>query len=123
MPANNAKTCREVWMEMESATKTGQVRNFTRTIDMADFTVVTELFPQEALHVYSHWNLEEPVSEEHRKKYFSAHRGGLQRRHEGQDCKRGGLSDEIPKIKESCHYHSAQPQRRSLLRRGCKVYA
>lgn len=45
---------------------------------MSDYTVATDLFPLEALKVYSAWNLEDPIDENDRMKYFSAHRGGSQ---------------------------------------------
>jgi len=55
-----------------------QIRNYTRLIDMTDYTVETDLFPREALVVYSAYNMEEDVAPEDRKRYFSAHRGGSQ---------------------------------------------
>jgi len=45
---------------------------------MDNWLVETDLFPKEALEVYSSWNLEQEVSPEMREKYFSAYRGGSQ---------------------------------------------
>ena len=45
---------------------------------MTNHTVETDLFPLAALQVYSAYNLEEPIPEQDRVKYFSAHRGGSQ---------------------------------------------
>eukprot|EP00586_Coscinodiscus_wailesii_P018558 CAMPEP_0172500518 /NCGR_PEP_ID=MMETSP1066-20121228/139542_1 /TAXON_ID=671091 /ORGANISM="Coscinodiscus wailesii, Strain CCMP2513" /LENGTH=53 /DNA_ID=CAMNT_0013274799 /DNA_START=32 /DNA_END=190 /DNA_ORIENTATION=+ len=42
------------------------------------YTVETDLFPVEALQVYSAYNLDDQILEEDRSKYFSAHRGGSQ---------------------------------------------
>ncbi len=54
------------------------IRNYSRRILLGNeeaFTVPTELFPVEALKVYSAWNLEDPIRDEDRAKYFSKHRG------------------------------------------------
>ena len=74
----HAKTCREVYDDMNAKLKEGMVRNYTSLIKMQDFTVATELFPIKALEVYSAYNLGEDIKEEDREKYFSAHRGGSQ---------------------------------------------
>jgi len=67
--------------------KTKFVRNYSRRIQMGGgagdgytngYTVETELFPIEALNVYSAYNLEETILDGDRSKYFSAHRGGSQ---------------------------------------------
>ena len=72
-------SCREAYELMCEATA-GQtpVRNFSLTIELDPWLVETDLFPQEALEVYSAWNLEQEISEPMREKYFSAHRGGSQ---------------------------------------------
>lgn len=57
------------------------IRNFNCRIHMGDeeqFTIETDLFPINALQVYSAWNLEEEISEEDKARFFSAHRGGSQ---------------------------------------------
>ena len=61
-----------------SLQKSKLVRNYHRCIDMTNYTVETELFPLQALKVYSAYNLEDVIDEGDRKKYFSAHRGGSQ---------------------------------------------
>ena len=76
---NDIKSCHEVWEEMNYLlTNSKLIRNYSQNIDMSDYTVATELFPIEALVVYSAWNLEDPIDENDRLKYFSAHRGGSQ---------------------------------------------
>ncbi len=77
-------TCHQVWEEMNSLLSnpgTKFIRNYSRSIDMSPskgYTVETDLFPLEALKVYSAYNLQGEIEEEQRKKYFSAHRGGSQ---------------------------------------------
>jgi len=84
-------SCRQAWEEMNkelallfpsSTQKSKLIRNFTRQIkignDETQYTVETDLFPKEALQVYTAWNLEDTIQEKHKKKYFSAHRGGNQ---------------------------------------------
>eukprot|EP00553_Chaetoceros_curvisetus_P008670 CAMPEP_0204618204 /NCGR_PEP_ID=MMETSP0717-20131115/4934_1 /ASSEMBLY_ACC=CAM_ASM_000666 /TAXON_ID=230516 /ORGANISM="Chaetoceros curvisetus" /LENGTH=216 /DNA_ID=CAMNT_0051631895 /DNA_START=10 /DNA_END=660 /DNA_ORIENTATION=- len=96
-------TCHEVWEEMNSLLSNPQtkfIRNYSRSIDMSPstiapnegYTVETELFPVEALKVYSAYNLQDEIEEEQRKKYFSAHRGG------SQGDYREGMKDKIANV-------------------------
>ena len=73
------KSCREAYELMVQLTE-GQtpVRNLHLDIQLDPWLVETDLFPQEALEVYSRWNLELGISAEMREKYFSSHRGGSQ---------------------------------------------
>lgn len=85
-------SCRQVWEEMnELLSTTKLIRNFSRRITMHKtnasndnqttkngYTVETDLFPIQALNVYSAYNLGDTIKEEDRTKYFSAHRGGSQ---------------------------------------------
>ena len=77
----SAVSCRQVWDEMnELLSKQNLVRNYNRRITMANhnYTVETELFPIEALKVYSNYNLGKDIQTKDKEKYFSAHRGGSQ---------------------------------------------
>lgn len=85
----NLMTCKQVWEEMNDLLcNKKMIRNFSRRIQICppfgtdqnenNYTIETELFPVEALKVYSAYNLEDPIEEEKRRKYFSAHRGGSQ---------------------------------------------
>ena len=77
--SNESVSCRHVWNEMnELLSKQKLVRNYNRRIDMANYTVETELFPIEALKVYSDYNLGKVINPQDKEKYFSAHRGGSQ---------------------------------------------
>lgn len=83
------------------------VRNYSREIVMGSsskkddmkngFTVETELFPIKALSVYSAYNLEDPILEEDRAKYFSAHRGG------SQGDYREGMKSKIANVVDCLH--------------------
>ena len=73
------KSCRETWQLMTELTAKGNfVRNFQQTIRMDDWAIETDLFPAEALEAYTSWNLEHPVSDKLKQRYFSEHRGGSQ---------------------------------------------
>jgi hypothetical protein len=81
MSSEETLTCKQVWDEMNallSVKNTKLIRNYNRTINMTNFSVETDLFPLAALQVYSAYNLEEPIQEQDRIQYFSAHRGGSQ---------------------------------------------
>jgi len=82
--------CHQVWDEMnELLADKKLIRNYARRIQLGpcggggnkddnNYTIKTELFPVEALKVYSAYNLGDTIEEEERQKYFSAHRGGSQ---------------------------------------------
>ncbi len=66
------------------------------------YTIETDLFPIEALKVYSSYNLGENIREEDRKKYFSAHRGGSQGDYrEGMQKKMANVVDCLTKFPSS----------------------
>lgn len=73
-------TCREVFNEMTSSlTNKKFIRNFCRRrICMKNYVIETDLFPTEALRVYSSYNLGDDVSAQDKQKYFTNHRGGKQ---------------------------------------------
>ena len=91
--AADVRSCRAVFEQMNELTAGGGViRNFHADIAMLDHVVETELFPYPALAAYSAWNLELPVSDEQRRTYFSAHRGG------NQGDYRGGMRDKVANV-------------------------
>lgn len=86
-------TCRQVWEEMNTLlSKEKFIRNYSRCIQMGQhrgteacddettkgYNIETDLFPLEALKVYSAHNLGDNIKEVDQAKYFSAHRGGSQ---------------------------------------------
>ena len=103
MGTDEIKSCRETWEIMTQLTgKHGSIRNFQQTIRMDDFVVETELFPIEALMVYSAWNLEQDISEENIQAYFSDHRGGSQGDYRaGMKSKLSNVVDCLKKFPES----------------------
>ena len=104
--SSETKSCREVWEEMNNLlAKSKLIRNYSRSIDMSDYTVVTELFPFEALMVYSAWNLEDSINENDRSKYFSAHRGG------SQGDYRAGMRNKIAKKRQETARQINVPRR------------
>jgi Thymidylate synthase len=86
----NPLNCKQVWEEMnEMLANTKMIRNYARCIQLGpsggkeegtnnSYTIKSDLFPVEALKVYSAYNLGDVIEEEERRKYFSAHRGGSQ---------------------------------------------
>lgn len=101
---SEALSCRQVWEEMNDLlskpnpqmndllSKPNHVRNYDRRINMANYTVETDLFPIEALRVYSNYNLGQVIQIEDKEKYFSAHRGG------SQGDYREGIQDKIANV-------------------------
>ena len=62
-------------MTDQSAAK--DIRNYNQTIDMRAYTVITDMFPLDALKAYSAYNLGDAIQDAD-KKYFNADRGGKQ---------------------------------------------
>lgn len=85
-------TCRQAWEQMTALTVAGPVRNHHVELAMSDHVVETDLFPVVALDVYSDWNLELPVSDADRERYFTARRGG------GQGDYRAGMRAKIANV-------------------------
>jgi len=73
MPQN----CRTAWEHMNDLCAEGPVRNFVQVLDMSDYVVETELFPEAALNAYSALNMEKELTAEQRQ-YISEMRGGAQ---------------------------------------------
>ena len=91
--SNGSLSCRQVWDEMNDLlSKQKLVRNYNRRINMANYTVETELFPIEALKVYSNYNLGQVIQTDDKEKYFSVHRGG------SQGDYREGIKDKIDNV-------------------------
>jgi thymidylate synthase len=82
-------SCQETYQLMKRlTTKHGMIRNFHQNVRMDNWEVETDLFPKEALEVYSAWNLEQDISSEDKKKYFLPYRGGSQGDYrDGMDAK------------------------------------
>ena len=70
-------SCRNAWQRMSDLCADAPVRNFVQTLDMTDYLVETELFPQAVLEAYSAWNLEDEITNQ-QKTFFSDLRGGGQ---------------------------------------------
>ena len=69
--------CRAAWQHMTEISRTESVRNFVQTLDMSDYLVVTELFPEEILVAYSTFNMEKELNDE-QMQFMSSTRGGAQ---------------------------------------------
>ena len=62
---------------MTAACADGPVRNYVQTLDMSDFLVVSDVFPQAVLEAYTAYNLGKPLSAE-QKNMMNESRGGSQ---------------------------------------------
>ena len=71
------KNCRDAWQHMTEVSKDASVRNFTQSLDMSDYLVETDVFPEEVLVAYSAYNMERELSAE-QAKFMNANRGGAQ---------------------------------------------
>ena len=69
--------CRDAWQHMCEACADQPVRNFVQLLDMSDFLVETELFPEEALLAYSALNMEKSLTQD-QQRHINEHRGGAQ---------------------------------------------
>ena len=98
-------SCQEAYHLMCQLTE-GQkmIRNLHLDIQLDPWLVETDLFPQEALEVYSAWNLEHDIPADMREKYFSAHRGG------SQGDYRDGMRAKIDNVVD-CLQHYPQSKR------------
>jgi thymidylate synthase len=77
MMTTEAKNCRNAWQHMTEVSKNASVRNFTQSLDMSDYLVETDVFPEEVLVAYSAYNMEKDLTPE-QKKFMNANRGGAQ---------------------------------------------
>lgn len=85
------KSCRQAWRDMTTATQNDSVRNYVQLLDMSDYLVETDLFPQDVLEAYSAWNLEQDITED-QQQFFDALRGG------GQGDYRDGMAAKIANV-------------------------
>jgi thymidylate synthase len=69
--------CRSAWQLMTETSKDASVRNFTQSLDMSNYLVETDVFPEEVLVAYSAYNMEKELTAE-QKKFMNANRGGAQ---------------------------------------------
>jgi thymidylate synthase len=73
----DVKSCRDAWQHMTNVSKGESVRNFVQLLDMSDFLVETEVFPEEVLIAYSAYNMEKDLGDE-QLQFMNANRGGAQ---------------------------------------------
>lgn len=85
------KNCVEAWQHMTEISRDHSVRNFSQELDMTDYLVATDLFPEDVLQAYSAWNLEKPLTPE-LKRHFNSTRGG------GQGDYRIGMTKKIANV-------------------------
>jgi hypothetical protein len=71
------RNCRDAWQHMTAISATDSVRNFVQVLDMSDYLVETELFPEEVLVAYSAFNMERELSDE-QTRLLNDNRGGAQ---------------------------------------------
>lgn len=93
-----AKSCRDAWQEMTKISAQGSVRNFTQRLDMSDYTVATEVFPEDVLLAYSAYNMEKELSAE-QQEFMNANRGGAQGDY------RAGMAGKIANVVDCLQTH------------------
>ena len=71
------QSCRGAWERMTEISKSQSVRNYVQCLDMSDFLVVTDTFPEDVLLAYSAYNLGKDLTAE-QKSFMNANRGGAQ---------------------------------------------
>ena len=72
-----SKSCRSAWQHMTDISKDVSVRNFTQSLDMSNYLVETDVFPEEVLLAYSAYNMEQELTAK-QKSFMNANRGGAQ---------------------------------------------
>lgn len=70
-------SCRNAWQHMTEVSAAGTARNFVQLLDMSDFLVETDLFPEEILIAYSAYNMGKNLSAD-QKRFMNENRGGAQ---------------------------------------------
>jgi len=97
----NAQNCRLAWQQMTAACAAGPVRNYVQLLDMQDFLVETELFPEPVLRAYSARNMEKPLTED-QLQHINAERGGPQGNYrDGMAQKMANVVDCLSKFPQS----------------------
>ena len=71
------QSCRDAWNRMTEISLSQPVRNYVQCLDMSDFLVVTDDFPEDVLQAYSAYNMEQELTAE-QQSFMNAHRGGAQ---------------------------------------------
>lgn len=71
------QNCRDAWQRMTEIAAQGPVRNYVQNLDMSDYLVETDVFPEEALLAYTAYNLERDLTAE-QQKLKNSNRGGAQ---------------------------------------------
>lgn len=71
------QSCRGAWERMTEISKSQSVRNYVQCLDMSDYLVVTDTFPEDVLLAYSAHNLEQELTAK-QKSFMNANRGGAQ---------------------------------------------
>lgn len=84
-------SCRMAWQRMTEISGHKSIRNYVQVLDMSDYRVETELFPEAVLDAYSRWNLEKDISDEQRR-HMNMLRGG------GQGDYREGMRQKIANV-------------------------
>ena len=96
-----AKTCRNAWQHMTEVSKDVSVRNFTQSLNMSDYLVETDVFPEEVLIAYSAYNMEQELTAE-QSKFMNANRGGPQGEYrEGMARKIANIVDYLTNFPQS----------------------
>jgi len=88
---SEARDCRSAWLHMTETCAQAPVRNFVQVLDMSDYLVETELFPEPVLAAYSAYNMELAVSDE-QALHMNTRRGG------GQGDYREGMRRKIDNV-------------------------
>ncbi len=95
------KSCRSAWRNMTAVSKDASVRNFTQSLDMSDYLVETDVFPEEVLVAYSAHNMEKELTAE-QKQFMNANRGGAQGDYrDGMAAKIANVVDCLTKFPQS----------------------
>ncbi len=101
MMTTETKSCRSAWRNMTAVSKDASVRNFTQSLDMSDYLVETDVFPEEVLVAYSAHNMEKELTAE-QKQFMNANRGGAQGDYrDGMAAKIANVVDCLTKFPQS----------------------
>jgi hypothetical protein len=71
------QNCRDAWQRMTEISESQPVRNYVQLLDMNDYLVVTDTFPEDVLLAYSAFNMEKELTPE-QQSLMNANRGGAQ---------------------------------------------
>lgn len=85
------RNCRDALQHMSAACAAGPVRNYIQVLDMRDYVVETELFPEAALIAYSALNMGKELTGD-QEQYVNDQRGGPQGNY------RDGMAEKIANV-------------------------